>query len=293
MRTVALLTPTHSRDIERFDLLCESMDQYVVGYERHYVIVNDDDIPLFKKYQSDRRVVLPSSAFLPSWLWRVPRLLERNGRRIWLSLLTKPVHGWHVQQLLKIAGALAAQEDRVCLVNSDNLFFRHFDAGEYAGGERSPLFLHPNSIAADAPKHALWVRNAHRLLGLPEPMFPVEDYVGNIITWDKETLQAMVDEIRLATGESWQAALCRTRQFSEYLLYGNFVAHAPHFRERHEFVEKSIAYAYWDEERLDENWVRMMMQTAEPQMVALCIQSYSHTSVPDIRSAMRDALVAA
>jgi len=87
-------------------------------------------------------------------------------------------------------------------------------------------------------------------------------------------------------------ALCRTRQFSEYLLYGHFVAHAPQFRERHRIVEKSLACAYWDEEQLDEAWVRSMLDSAEPQMVALCIQSYSHTSVPDIRSAMQLAQAA-
>jgi hypothetical protein len=292
MRTVALLTPTHAKDIERFDLLCESMDRYVTGHERHYVIVNDDDLPLFRKYASDRRVIAPSSAYLPSWLWAAPRFLAFNGRRVWVSPIAKPIHGWHVQQLLKISGALQATEDRACLVDSDNLFFREFDARSYACGEKTPLYLNRAALSGREPKHAVWTRNAFRLLGLPEPLFPADDYVGNIIVWDKEALQAMTGEIRLATGMNWQLALCRTRQFSEYLLYGHFVAHAPQFRERHRIVEKSLACAYWDEEQLDETWVRAMLENAEPQMVALCIQSYSRTSVPEIRSAMQLARAA-
>ena len=160
MRTVALLTPTHAKDIERFDLLCESVDRHVAGYERHYVIVNDDDLPLFQKYASDRRVIAPSSAFLPSWLWAAPRFLGFNGRRVWLSLVSKPIHGWHVQQLLKISGALKAAEDRTCIVDSDNLFFRDFDVRAYAGGEKTPLYLSRKAISADAPIHAVWTRNA-------------------------------------------------------------------------------------------------------------------------------------
>jgi hypothetical protein len=292
MRTVALLTPTYAADIERFDLLCESMDRYVTGYERHYVIVNDDDLPVFQKYASDRRVIAPSSAYLPSWLWAVPRFLAFKGRRIWVSPIVKPVHGWHVQQILKIAGALNAAEDRTCLVDSDNLFFREFNVQAYAGLEKTPLYLSRGALSGSEPKHTLWTRNAFRLLGLPEPLFPADDYVGNVIAWDKEALKSMTEEIRLATGLNWQLALCRTRRFSEYMLYGQFIAHAPRFREQHEIVEKSLACAYWDEEQLDEAWVRDMLESAEPQMVALCIQSYSHTSVPDIRSAMQFARAA-
>lgn len=73
MRRVALLTPTHRADIERFDLLCESIDRRVSGYDRHYVIVNDEDMSLFGRYGTERRVVQPASKFLPAWLWAMPR----------------------------------------------------------------------------------------------------------------------------------------------------------------------------------------------------------------------------
>jgi hypothetical protein len=292
MRTVALLTPTYAKDIERFDLLCESIDRYVRGYERHYVIVNDDDLPVFQKYASDRRVIAPSSAYLPTWLWAVPRFLAFKGRRIWVSPIAKPIHGWHVQQLLKISGALRAVEDRICIVDSDNLFFREFDVQAYAGGEKTPLYVSRAALLGKETMHTAWTRNAFRLLGLPEPLFPADDYVGNVIAWDRQALKAMSEEIRLATGLDWRLALCRTRQFSEYMLYGQFIAHAPRFREQHQIVEKSLACTHWDEEQLDEAMIRALRDSAEPQMIALCIQSYSHTSVPDIRSAMQLAQAA-
>ena len=47
LKNVALMTPTYRGDLERFELLCESIDRFVSGYERHYVIVNDDDVPYF------------------------------------------------------------------------------------------------------------------------------------------------------------------------------------------------------------------------------------------------------
>lgn len=290
MHSVALLTPSHARDLERFSLLCDSIDACLTGYTRHYVIVNDDDMPLFAKYQSAKRVVVPVSRYLPKWLWAVPRVLSPSRRRVWVSLLSKPVHGWHVQQIAKIAGVLAAPEERVCIIDSDNFFFRKFDISRYAGAEKSPLYVDHGAIRADAPFHSLWLRNCDAMLGLPETMFPSDDYVGNILVWDKATVRAMTEQIRSATGKSWELAMCRMRPFSEYLLYGRFVASSPAHLVAHQIVERSLALAHWDETQLDKSSIEAMMLAAAPGQVALCIQSYSGTSIGDIRGVLSAAL---
>jgi hypothetical protein len=290
MHSVALLTPSHSKDLERFALLCESIDACLTGYSRHYVIVNDDDMALFAKYQSDKRVVVPVSRCLPKWLWAVPAALSRSRRRVWVSLLSYPVHGWHVQQLAKIAGALAAPEERMCIVDSDNFFFRKFDIGRYAGAEKSPLYVDRGAIGADAPFHSTWLRNCDAMLGLPETAFPADDFVGNVLVWDKATVRAMTEKIQSATGKSWALAMCRRRPFSEYLLYGRLVASSPEHLAAHQIVERSLALAHWDESRLDSSSIAAMMQDASPDQVALCIQSYSGTSIRDIRGVLSAAL---
>jgi hypothetical protein len=290
MHSVALLTPSHSKDLDRFALLCDSVDACLTGYTKHYVIVNDDDLPLFEKYQSEKRVVIPVSRYLPKWLWAVPAALMRSQRRIWVSLLSKPVHGWHVQQIAKIAGVLAATEERVCIIDSDNFFFRKFDIGRYAGAEKSPLYVDRNAISADAPFHAIWLRNCDQMLGLPETSFPSDDFVGNVLVWDKSSVQAMTEAIQSATGKSWALAMCRKRPFSEYLLYGRFVTSAPDHLAAHQIVEHSLALAHWDESRLDKTSIQAMMQDASPDQVALCIQSYSGTSIADIRGVLSSAI---
>jgi|SRR5579859_6723295 len=290
MHSVALLTPSHSKDLERFALLCDSIDACLSGYTRHYVIVNDDDVPLFAKYQSEKRVVIPVSRYLPKWLWALPSALSRSCRRVWVSLLSKPVHGWHVQQIAKIAGVLDAPEQRVCIIDSDNFFFRKFDIGRYAGAEKSPLYVDRGAIAADAPFHAIWLRNGDHLLGLGETTFPADDFVGNVLVWDKATVRAMTEAIQSATGKSWALAMCRRRPFSEYLLYGRFVTSAPAHLAAHQIVEQSLALAHWDESRLDKSSIEAMMHGAAPEQVALCIQSYSGTSIPDIRGVLSAAL---
>jgi hypothetical protein len=290
MNPVALLTPSHRKDIERFALLCQSIDACVTGYTRHYVIVNDDDVRLFEKFQSKERVVLPASRYLPKWLLSAPSWLLRSRRRIWLSLFSLPVHGWHVQQIVKIAGVLAAPEQRVCIIDSDNLFFRKIDIGRYAGAEKTPLYVDRGAIHGDAPLHSAWLRNCDRLLGLPASLFPADDYVGNVLVWDKTIVKEMIDAVEAATKTDWVLALCRTRPFSEYLLYGRFVTSSPARLAAHDIVERSLAFAHWEDAHLDRSSIEAMMRAASPDQVALCIQSYSSTSVEDIRSALGSAL---
>ncbi len=287
MHSVALLTASYAKDIERFSLLRESIDTWLTGFTRHYVLVNDEDVPLFAPFASDKRVIVPASRYLPRWLFALPPALQFGNRRVWLSLLSSPVHGWHIQQILKIAGVLNAPEQRVCILDSDNLFFREFDVRQYAGAERTPLFVAPKAIGADHPLHGLWLRTVDQLLGIEQRSFPADDYVGNALVWDKDTVRAMVGAIKSATGLSWALALCRKKKFSEYLLYGNFVANSPDHLARHRVTEDSIAVSHWDDTPLDRPAIEAMMRAASPEQVALCIQSYSSTSVEDIRDVFR------
>jgi hypothetical protein len=287
MHSVALLTASYAKDIERFSLLSESIDTWLTGYTRHYVLVNDEDVPLFARFASDKRVIIPASRYLPKWLWALPPSLQFGSRRVWLSLLSSPVHGWHIQQILKIAGVLNAPEQRVCILDSDNLFFREFDVGRYAGAEKTPLFVTRNGIDPDHPLHVLWLRTVDQLLGVKERSFPADDYVGNALVWDKDAARAMADAIKAARGLSWALALCRKKKFSEYLLYGNFVANSPRHLAAHRVTEDSIAVSHWDDTRLDRAAIEALMGAASPEQVALCIQSYSSTSIDDIRDVFR------
>ena len=288
MHSVALLTASYAKDIERFSLLSESIDTWLTGYTRHYVLVNDEDVPLFEQFASDKRVIVPASRYLPKWLFALPPALQFiSSRRVWVSLLSSPVHGWHIQQILKIAGVLNAPEQRVCILDSDNLFFREFDVGQYAGAEKTPLFVTRKGIDADHPLHVLWLRTVDQLLGIKERSFPADDYVGNALVWDKDAARAMTGAIKSATGLSWALALCRKKKFSEYLLYGNFVANSSEYLAAHQVTEDSIAVSHWDDTRLDRPAIEALIAAASPEQVALCIQSYSSTSIDDIRDVFR------
>jgi hypothetical protein len=283
-KKIALVTPSHSKDLERFALLCESIDRLVNCYERHYAIVNDDDVSAFAEFAGPRRVIMPSSRLLPRWLKPMPSLVLRKGRRLWWSFKAKPVHGWHVQQILKIAAAAQLPEQRFCFIYSDNVFVRPFDVAQYAGRDRTPLYIDRAAITAESPLHAPWIRNSDDLLGKPEPTaFPADDYIGNVIVWDKSAVRGMIARIERSTGIDWALALCRKRAFSEYLLYGQFVRMSPEHAGRHEIITESLANAHWDAYPLDANGVQALVAGMSEREVALCIESFSGTSVSTIR----------
>src|SRR5579883_1644496 len=121
---LGLVTPTYERDLERCELLCESVDRHVTSFSRHYLIVLDEELPLFTKLNTARREVLPLSLLLPSWLKPLPRYMRRKHRRYWWSLRALPVSGWHVQQFVKINAVNLLSEARFCLLDSDVVFFR-------------------------------------------------------------------------------------------------------------------------------------------------------------------------
>jgi hypothetical protein len=286
MSAVGLVTPTYGRDLERCALLCESVDRHVTAFAKHYLIVPDDELALFARFNAARREVLPVSHLLPPWLKPLPRFIRRKHRRYWGSLRAMPVSGWHVQQLVKIRAASLFPQPRTCMLDSDVVFFRPFDVSAFAHPNPTPLFVRPREIASDAPLHAPWIRSSHRLLGLAEPAFPADDCIGHIIFWDQQAVRAMIERIERVTGRGWVEALCRARDFSEYLLYGHFVRSSARFMQVHRGTTKNPCLSYWEPTALETPAVERMLRCADASYVAFSAASISETPVDRVRTVL-------
>jgi uncharacterized protein DUF6492 len=288
MNPVALLTPTYRRDLDRCALLCESVDRHLSAASTHYLLVPDADLTLFAPLASERRVVLAASHFLPDWLRPLPPFIRRNRRQFWWSWRTKPVNGWHIQQILKIAAAMALPARRYCILDSDIVFFREFDLLHFAHPKPIPLLARTNEVSATTPWHARWVETSHQLLGLPAAKLPAEDFIGHIILWDQDTVRAMAARIETVTGQEWIEALCRTREFSEYMLYGIFAQNAAGLPTRHFPVGDTPCASYWDAPMLGRDDLTDLLRSADKDAVAFSIASFSGTAVDAIRAALAE-----
>jgi Family of unknown function (DUF6492) len=288
MNPVALLTPTYGRDLEQCTLLCESVDRHVSSFSKHYLLVPDSDLALFTPLAKARRIVLPASWFLPSWLRPLPRVVRRRRRQFWWSLRARPVSGWHIQQILKIAASMELSSSRYCILDSDIVFFRDIDLSRFETPNQIPLLTRANEVTANTPRHARWIETTHQLLGLPTPHLPADDFIGHIIFWDQETVRAMAARIEASTGLAWTEALCRVREFSEYMLYGSFAHQDARFSARHLPVSDTPCVSYWDESMLGTRELRRLLEGAGSDDVAFSIASFSGTPVEVIRTALRE-----
>ena len=144
--------------------------------------------------------------------------------------------GWHVQQFLKIAATISLPHQRYCILDSDVVFFRDFDLARFEYPNTIPLLTMADAVTADQPRHSRWLETSHQLLGLPTPPFPASDFIGHIIFWDQQTTRALTSRIEAVTGLDWIEALCKTREFSEYMLYGYFVQNDAASSLRHTVV---------------------------------------------------------
>lgn len=289
MKPVALLTPTYGRDLEICTLLCESVDRHVTSFSRHYLLVPDADLPLFAPLASERRVIIPASIFLPDWLRPLPRIIQRKRRQFWWSLRAKPVSGWHVQQLLKIAATMTLPHDRYCILDSDIVFFRDFDLMQFEYPNPIPLLTMKNVVTTKQARHSRWLETTHQLLGLEVPPLPADDYIGHIIFWDRQTTSDLTARIEATTGLSWVEALCRTREFSEYLLYGYFVQSDAASAALHTVVPSTPCVSYWDDPTLSKHELKQLLQGANAHDVAFSIASFSGTPVDTIRAAIAES----
>ena len=280
---ISIVTPSYHGDLERCRLLCDTMDRYCTGYSQHTIVVDDDDYAVFAaRFAGPLRRVVATSALLPTF-WAVGRWRGRRYR--WRPGTGLPIYGWHLQQLRKIAFTLAQDAERVLCIDSDVCFCRPADFGRMASAERTPLWIETGAVTAAKPYHMRWRANAYRALGLETPPLPGDDFIGQMIAWDRGTMQRIIERIERVNGRPWWQVLARQRHFSEYMTYGAAVSTDEALRATHEPVDRSPCFAYWSGPALDAAGVARLIQQLRPDQYALAVQSHTQTPLAVIRAA--------
>ena len=281
--SAAIVTAGYAPDFERCRLLCETIDRRVTGAGTHYLLVAGHDVARFKVLEGSNREVVDERDILPSWLHAVRDPLSGFRRRAWLSLRAMPLRGWHVQQLRRIAIAGSVSDDLLVFCDSDVAFVRPFDCGRFTQAGKTALFRRDDVL--DTPGHdeqRVWSRNAGRALGLAETDVSRHDYIGTLIAWRRETVNAMTRHIEAEHGRGWVEVVAARRHFSECMLYGRYVddvtGGAGHFHQPDPFC-----HIYWNGPRLDHDGFARFVDAMAPQQVAVGVQSFTGTGVADLR----------
>ncbi|MFM9975468.1 MAG: DUF6492 family protein [Beijerinckiaceae bacterium] len=278
-QTIAFITPSYERDLERCRLLCESMDDMAQGNWQHYILVADHDAPLFKPLTGPRRHIIPDSVLLPAWLKPVRRPFDKHRRWMWVSRsinhMVWPMSGWHVQQLRKMLIARHIDEASLVMTDSDSVFMRPFGNDVFFHDSALRLYAKVDGITKlpGLEKHVQWVAQAQKILGLPPVILPAPDYISNLVSWRREHALAMLEHIEAVNGRELVAAMGRSRTFSEYQIYGAFAEQRLHGRG-HFLDKRSLTLTYWTGDMLTEQTLEDFIDTLSDRQIAIGIQSF-------------------
>ena len=281
--TAAIVTASYAPDFERCRLLCETLDRHVSGAAHHYILVEHRDINLFRQLETGHRSVVDERELLPRWLHAFDDPLSLFRRRVWLSLKTQPLRGWHVQQLRRIAIAAHAREDVLIFCDSDVAFVKPFDCGAFWRDGKARLFRRDGVLADEGhDEHRIWSRNAGAALGIDPSRTSIHDYISTLIAWRRDTVRAMCDEIEKVHARGWVEVVGSARKFSECMIYGRYVDDllegAGHFHGSDEFCR-----VHWTGEALSDDEFRRFLGAMAPEQVAIGMQSFIGTDIGRIR----------
>ncbi|ANT50063.1 DUF6492 family protein [Mesorhizobium amorphae] len=281
--TAAVVTASYAPDFERCRLLCETMDRQVSGVAHHYILVEHRDVAQFRQLETGSRTVVDERDLLPRWLRVVDDPASLFRRRVWLSLKTQPLRGWHVQQLRRIAIAAQAKEDVLVFCDSDVAFVRPFDLSAFCRDGKVRLFRRDGVLSGEGhEEHRIWSRNAGSALGIDRSKVSTHDYISTLIAWRRQTVTAMCARIEKVHGRSWVEVVGSKRKFSECMIYGRYVDEvlegAGHFHGSEEFCR-----VHWTGEALSDDEFRRFVAAMAPQQVAIGMQSFIGTDIGRIR----------
>ncbi|MGH7727473.1 MAG: DUF6492 family protein [Vulcanimicrobiaceae bacterium] len=271
---IAIVTPSFARDFA----LCRELNQSVLEFAppevRHYLLVDACDLPLFRQLESARTIVAAIEDVIPRDVRRLP-----YSRRWWFSRRAAiPLKGWLVQQLVKLAAVDVVAEPVTVNVDSDVFFVRPFETSLFANAERTRLYRLPGGVVAGMP-HVKWNRNVARLLRVAPDTLPHADYVGNVISWDRELVRAARRRVEDVCGTAWHVAYARARLVGEQVLYGLHAekvlgfANAPLWLD-----ERSWCHTYWGPGPLAPEGIDAFVAALPDDDVAASIAGYSETS---------------
>jgi hypothetical protein len=279
---MVVVTPTHAPDLELFADLHESVLGCFPSAVRHLVVANDDDVPVFRRFEGPRCDVVGVGDVLPRSIWALP------FSRLWVNLRwpVPPLRGWIVQQLVKLAVASQVPEQVIVLADSDLVFVRPVSVATFSTGGRVHLYRKDGGVDLSLPRHMRWHAVARDLLGLPEPArpTPLPDYISSLNSWDAAAVKEALRRVEFVTGRPWAVAVGRELHFSEWTLYG---LHADEVERAARVVltADSLCHSYWDPVPLTAAGADAFLSGLRPQDVAYMISAKSNTPLAVRRAA--------
>lgn len=280
----AVITASYTADFERCELLCESLDNHLKGAWTHYLLVEEQDVSLFKKLAGKNRIVVSERDLFPWWLRSFPDPISSQHARVWLSPFSLPLRGWHAQQIRRLAIAEQLDEEIMLSIDSDVILLRDFDVSALLRDGDIRFYCKANGLNESMKEHMRWSKNAGLLLGIAETVICYDDYISTFITWRTQTVKNLLHHIENTHGRHWIKSLVENRDMSECMIYGRFASEIEK-SVNHDPNPQALCNVMWFERNWDGSvdGLKAFMSETTPEQVAIGIQSFVNADIEDIR----------
>lgn len=275
----ALVTPSYGADLERCQLLCQSIDRYLSGFDAHYVLVDSADRSSFEPLLSARRHLLDDQQLLPGLFQST---LTPQGRLYRSRLVPLTLTGWHMQQLRKLAAVNYFSHEVMLSLDSDTVVVKPTHLSELFHPEKVPLYGLRRGIKPQMRYHQAWSLQMAKVLGLGTASDT--DYISSVMFWRKKSVAALLAHLERVNQMPWHLALGANPYLSECLLYGRFVQDCQQLAG-HQWTTRPFCHMYWDMAPLENHQIQQWVKGLSQSQFAVGFQSRSHTSLPLIRQA--------
>ena len=261
----ALITPAYHRDAGLLDMACAQVDRFCPGLD-HIIVASRQKRHIFAHLESGNRRIVQIEDVIRPLTWRAP--VHYRKRELYFTRAVRPVDGWVMQQIVKLAAPDFTDAELLLNLDSDVFFVRPFKPGDFVEEGRVRLLRKPPSLAGFQRD---WHQRAQTLFGLPPGTQP--DYVGSLIAWRRDVCLDLRDRLASQGGKPWLDVLTREKNFSEYTLYGTFVERVLGGAPDRQFVsDRELCLNSWDW-RQEGNLAAACVSALRPHHVAINLQS--------------------
>lgn len=238
------VTPTWSGDLVHFNLMRASVERSTLRAVPHQVVVQTEDVELFRQHAGPAVEVLTTEQVLPDNVEafrqqarRQSARLGRGGTRV-LGSIARYIGwpgwvnytGWHVQQITKLALAAASTVDTVVILDSDVVITRHAKIVDFFHPTKLVCFEERKSSTAVPNKVLNWNRQAHRLFEQPfSADAAVDSYFDTPFIFHAPTVRKMLAWLEQRYQKAWWEVLLSQppRRWSEFGTYRTFLRAFP------------------------------------------------------------------
>ncbi len=249
----------------------------------HVAVVDHEDLSAFRDMPFQKGLTLVSTREVLSRTLedrrRVYRLRRRNPEW-WQRRLSGPgVHGWGVQQVIKLASPRVTDSEVIVCMDCDTLFAGPVAGKDFYAEDGRPC-LYETTTEIDA-EMASWPNAAMRFLGVKPTGKALYRYTHSPVVFRREVLTDLHRHIAERHGRPWDTAFI-DGGVTEYAVYGVYAREVDQLRRVAPIGPELSCYFWWPAEvaRIHEQLESRLRQT---NARILGIQSNTGVSVSELR----------